>query len=757
MAMAARMMNWLRRASTSSRAFLHILLLACLAAVVTSAAMATAPPTNHPKLVPVANASGGWGLAVSNAGMANVVQKHPVQIELWSAMQGVTNLSAAYEDFLVSGQRFEGRTRIRVQDGSAFEVSDIWTQEGDIISPARTLRVSGSSSNGFASGFRFTFTGPRAWTNAQWFVPGTIYGGFDHLNPAAIGGREHYKPGNFTVRIREDRLPAPLVLSHFADNSSLAILNPAPKGGTSPFEGSDVRAVTLINTNFQFGALGAEEDPTGLSIGCWFPGSEGEVTYAGNTYPGGQQHAWRRRYHPVQDGWTQQFQVRFRVGNGESFPTAMADTWRWAWKTLNPQVHQHDIPAVRRALVDMLAANAIEKNGRTGIPFSISAVTGDKETADRRVLMGFCGKNLEAVNFLLQEAALGSDETRSGSLRKTAEAIAASFITLKMSPPEGEGWRIDDGAIICARLKEQAMYLRCFCDDVKMLLQAYAREKQLGRHHSEWLAWCREFADWLLPQQRPDGGFPRSWKLGSSEIASASPNSSFNTVPMLVLLTGITGERKYLDGAVRAADFCWSNGQSGARFVGGTIDNPDVLDKEAATLSLEAYWALFEATKEARWLERAKGAANYAETWIYIWNVPMPYQATAPNAQWKPGVPTIGVQLIATGHSLVDAYMAFDADDFAKLYKHSGDAHYYEVARLLLHCTKSMLAVPGRTYDLTGPGWQQEHWSMAPRRGQGLHRRWLPWVSTSHLNGIFGLMNFDPALFDRLSTANNLN
>ena len=73
------------------------------------------------------------------------------------------------------------------------------------------------------------------------------------------------------------------------------------------------------------------------------------------------------------------------------------------------------------------------------------------------------------------------------------------------------------------------------------------------------------------------------------------------------------------------------------------------------------------------------------------------------------------------------------------------------MARPILHDTKQMLALPGRTFDLRGPGWQQEHWSLAPERGDGLHRGWLPWVSTSHLNGIFGLEEYDPALYKKLS------
>ena len=222
-------------------------------------------------------------------------------------------------------------------------------------------------------------------------------------------------------------------------------------------------------------------------------------------------------------------------------------------------------------------------------------------------------------------------------------------------------------------------------------------------------------------------------------------------MPLLLLLTQTTGDRGYLAAAIRAADFCWSNGQSQGRFVGGTIDNPDVLDKEAATLSLEAYLHLLRATGDSKWLTRAVAAANFAETWIYAWNVPMPADDDDAQRGWKRGVSTVGLQLICTGHSLADAYMAFDADEFAQLAKLTGDAHYREVARLLLHNTKNMLAMPGRTFDLGTPGWQQEHWTLAPPRGHGLHRGWLPWVATSQLNGIFGLMDLGPKLFGDLA------
>ncbi len=130
----------------------------------------------------------------------------------------------------------------------------------------------------------------------------------------------------------------------------------------------------------------------------------------------------------------------------------------------------------------------------------------------------------------------------------------------------------------------------------------------------------------------------------------------------------------------------------------------------------------------------------------------MPEDEQDKDLHWKKGVSTVGLQLISTGHSLADAYMSFDVDEYAKLSVLAKDKHYEDVAKILLHNTKGMLALPDRTYDLLGTGWQQEHWSIAPMRGFGIHRAWLPWVSTSHLNGIFGLEEYNLALYKKLST-----
>lgn len=699
------------------------------------------------------NDDGSWGFAVTDAGAASVKQPQPMQIETWDETKGeVHTYGGGYATLTQAERGWNGAGRLTVDNGAAFEFDDRWEIQGDTIRLERTVRVQGNAAGGFLTAAIMPLKEPRAWPDVQWFAPGMIYGGFEFLSQAAIGGREYYRPGLYTVRIREDRLPAPLMAGLFADGTTIAVLNPAPTGDTTAADGDSVQGGAMTDERFRFGAIGAEENARGLCVGYWFPGSEGEVTYAGNTYPGGQLRQWRRRFHPIRDGLEQRYSVAFQFGRADGLAACCRNTWRWAWQTLKPQVNAHDIPTARARIVDALAANVVETGDRAGIPNAISAVPGS-EHADSKTVMGFTGKALESAEFMLAEARL-DDTARGAELRRKAEKIIASFLRLKMAPPEGEGFVIATGQPTTALSHvpgHPEVYLRSFGDDIKALLRAYRQEQQAGRSHPEWLAWATQFADWLLTQQQPTGGFPRAWVSPQGSIYSDSPNASFNAIPLLVQLHGLSADRKYLDAAVRAGDFCWNNGQSRGRFVGGTIDNPDVLDKEAATLSLEAYLMLFETTGDRRWLDRACIAADIAETWIYQWNVPMPPDADNSRLHWKRGVPTTGLQLIATGHSLVDAYMSFDADEFAKLYRHTGDNHYRDVARILLHNTKAMIALPAHPYDLRGPGWQQEHYSLAPPRGQGLHRLWLPWVATSQLNGIFGLMEFDRDLFADLA------
>jgi hypothetical protein len=705
-------------------------------------------------------AQGKWGLAVTGAGMASVVQSAPVAIEFFKAPDTINHLSSGYDRLEISEAGTMGIAQVLGPDQTRFTIEDQWSINGSEIRLSRKVTVAGSANYGFLTSITFLHPDAHPRSEVDYFAPGMIYGSTDDLSAAAIGGSDTYRAegrdseGHGEVQIREDRLPAPMFGVHFSDGSALTVLDPAPNGATTRADSHDTAAHALVDERFEFGAVGVHLADGHQEQGYWFPGSEGEVTYGGDRHPHGQLHAWRRRYQPVRSGLTQQYRVQFRFSSGEKFPAYYRDAWRWAYNTLKPPVTWQNLAFIQRGVIDVLASQVEVAGDRTGIPNFLSAVPDGKFPTNQHAIMGFTGKNLESAEFLLADAQTDQDATRAARDRGLGLAIFKSFVRLPMNPPIGEGFDIKTGEPALAIPRDRRVYLRSFGDDMKATLRAYRREKLQGNLHPDWLAWTRQFGDWLLTQQQSSGGFPRAWVPGTGEVADSSPASSYNPVPFLVLLRQETGDSRYLKSAERAADFVWTSGQSNGQFVGGTIDNPDVLDKAAGTLSTEAYLALFDATKDSKWLDRARVAADYAETYIYIWNVPMAADEDDTLLHWKKGVPTYGVQLIATGHTLVDDYMSFDVDEYARLARWAGDQHYLAIATLLLHDTKNMTAVPGRTYDLKGPGWQQEHWSLAPIRGFGLHRGWLPWVATSQLKGIFGLRDFDPELYRQLSTPN---
>lgn len=687
---------------------------------------------------------GGYGLLIEQNGKVKLSQPNPLQVEVYLDSLNILTQEVPYGSVEVSANCLIATATAKPSEGMEFEVTDLWQVVDSALHCTRNVKVKSNSKGGFLTAISFVASGKYNRQQTEIFVPGMIYGGTGNLSAMSIGGKENFKDGYGNIFIREDRMPAPLFGMFFNDGFRLTVLDPKPDGRTSLADAHDITVKTIIDSAMQFGSMGASIQPDAFAVGFKFPGSEGDITYQGNTYPEGQKKQWRRRYHPVAKGFEQNYSVAFRFSGETSFPEFYTNSWRWAWNTLKPQVLHNDIVLIEKCLIDLLSSKISTTNGITGIPATDYADANTVNGPYNGCALGFVSRVLEVSDFLLQDADENPAEAGRKHHKQAEDLINTCIRLIKLSPPGGVGYSMDKGELFGSE-----SYLREFTDDFTSFLKTVRREKRNGVEHGDWVLWVKSFADWLLPQQYENGGFPRSWESGTGKVIKDSPKSSYNPIPFLLLLSDLTGDEKYAHAAVKAGEFCWSTQNQGL-FAGGTLDNPDVVDKEAGTLSLEAYLALFEYTRDEKWMDRAQMAANFAETWIYIWNVPMTADDDDSKLHWKKGVSTIGVQLISTGHSLVDQYMAYEPDEYAMLFKNTGDRHYYDVARILLHNTKNMVAVPGRLFDLKGPGWQQEHWSLAPERGYGLHRGAPCFVSTSHLNGIKGLKELDSKLFEEL-------
>ena len=711
---------------------------------------------NGAKVSFVRTDSGDWGIDISGDTVVSMSQEKPAQIEVYRGQENVQQFAVGYQSVEKEGDSVLGKVRVGGEGEVSFAFEDLWKVSDNVLLLSRNVIVTGSEPNaGFYSAIRFSTASAVKWEDVNCLVPGLLYGNSSYAGGRSPTSISNYRAKRFTVR--EDYLSAPLIGIATKKGNWAAVLDMAPKGDTTQAESNG--GETIIDERVMIGTLGAQEISSGgIELGFWLPCT---ITEVGSGFssrgrrgaPAGTVSAnVQRRYHPIKAGFTQSYKVGFRFGKSQSFREMERDTWRWAWECLNPKIYPIDVDVVRRTLLDHLSSLVLTVEDRTGIPFEYNAVDGSPINLTPKIIMGFCGKNIEGADQLLQEGDRDSSE-RGQKMRKQGLAIIDSLIRIvPMSPPAGVGYNIQTGEPTPANFVP-GFTTRMPAEDLAVLVNTYRREKTAGRDHPEWIKWVTDYCDWLMTQQSNDGSFPAAWQAGTGQVIRDGKTTSYVLVPVLVRLSEVTGQKKYLDSAIKAAEYIWTNFGSKGVYLGATGTGNNIADKESGMLSMEAFLALYDNTKDSKWLERAKAAGDYTESWIWIWNVPMPVDADNSRLHWKKGVPTIGVNGIGSdGPGGVDEYLDWAVTSYARLYKYTKDEHYLDVARVLLHDTKAMLALPGRTYDLLGPGWQQEHWNMGPgRKGMGAHRNWLPWISINHLHGIMGLEELDKNLYQRLS------
>jgi hypothetical protein len=694
-----------------------------------------------------ARGADGWGIQVTGTAIPSLTQLRPAEVMLYRVGFAPRTLTAAYGSLASVPGGLEAIAEIADSGRPLFRFHDRWTVRDAIVTVHRRVEVLASQQGGFATALGLMIDPATRWTDMMIMAPGIIYGDPSHDGERSPGGMLAYKAKR--LELREDILPAPVLALSFTRGGSLAMLDPSPKGNTTKAD-TTLSATDLVDARFRFGALSVTQAGEAATLRFSYPGSV--ISYGDRRHPSTEPAAINR-FHPIVSGSMDSYQVSFRIGDEAAFPEMSRNVWRWAWSTLKPAVRPLDVAMVRRVLLDHLQAQAATISGRTAIPFVLSTVAVPERQWNWTMAgMGFVSKNIENADQLLREGDRDTT-TRGQAMRQTGLAIIGSMIrALPTVPLPATGYDLATGKPY--NHIWLAPWLRNATEDMNVLVGAYARERAAGRDHPEWLAWTRQYADWLLLQQRADGSWPRRWHPSSNVAAEPSGTASYAPVPLLVALTRQTNNPHYLQAALRAGDYVWNSFGSRGLFIGGASDNPDITDKEAGMLSMEAFLSLHDATGDSRWLTRAKAAGDFAESWIWIWNLPMPADADDAQLHWKKNVPTTGLQgITALSAGGADEYLDWAVPSYAKLYKLTGDAHYLDVARVLLNDTKAMVALPGRQYDMRGVGWQQENFGMGPGgrgRGVGSHRLWLPWITANHLHGITGLEEYDPALFRQL-------
>ena len=265
--------------------------------------------------------------------------------------------------------------------------------------------------------------------------------------------------------------------------------------------------------------------------------------------------------------------------------------------------------------------------------------------------MGFVGQALPAAFLLLQD----SLETNNADAGARASGVIDLWTHSSLTPqgvprtwydihPDGTYTRRDYHA-----------FLRVASDGAEGALQVWNVMHKRGLERPEWLAFCRRYGDWLVSAQNADGSFSREYGFDGTAL-ERSKDTTDHPIRFLCDLSHATGDTHYRAAALRAGEFCLHSVHDAYAYVGGTPDNPNVMDKEAGMIAMDAFLSLFDLTQDRRWLAGAVQAARYCETWVYCWNIPVP--EGDPKVVFPRHRTTYGLSLIASGHSGCDTYMA---------------------------------------------------------------------------------------------------
>jgi hypothetical protein len=651
--------------------------------------------------------SSGFGIEVSKTadGTKTFYQENPAYLRIRSKGTGVgiesfteTFVYAPYSEVLAKNYGYSARAHISTANGSQFYLEDnYFMNQSDVFVVDRTVLVEKANSKdaGFGSLFRFVSAADSGdYTNFDYFIPSILYKNSDDVVNGAICSNLDLDK----VYVKETRcgLPLAMLRSHSL-NQALAICHYDPKidGGDSAGGGQSGE----INDTFAYGSLGYTIMPK-ASVDFCYPCCEGP-----NTYDCGQ--GWARRYHPITVGFKQNYAVGLIPDNSDNYNDSMVNSYKKGFDMNEKHVADVSMDDIYSYGIKVFSEKYLSytSNGKivsAGLPWSLNLLTGElSDTISFQ--MGFVGQQIPA-GYQLYRYGLENkdDDIKAKGLSMlnfwTSDSTMSSYFPSVWWDPENSA----SGG----QRRNYPSFLRCMVDGMEGLIDAYKISVAFGEGQQKWLDRLTAFGTNLVNKQNSDGSFYRAYKT-NGEVETDTSNSCYqgssklNTpiaIRFLAKMYELTGLEKYKTAALAAASYCYDNLYVAlGKYVGGTPDNPNTVDKEAATFAMYGFNAAYMLSKDAKYLKAAEHATICALSWVYSYDFKVTSDSTDTdkiNVFKNGGV--IGFSIIATGHSGADNFSAFTHFEVYKMYLETGDSFYKAAALMLQNDTKLSNDYDGR-------------------------------------------------------------
>ena len=301
--------------------------------------------------------------------------------------------------------------------------------------------------------------------------------------------------------------------------------------------------------------------------------------------------------------------------------------------------------------------------------------------------------------------------------------------------------------------KEEGNYLRTMAEPMLDLLEAWAWYKEKGIEKKGWLQAAEQFAAFLLDKQNADGSWYRAYRKDGTPVSMTegrcvneeerdAGDKASTIIPVMFLcrMEELRPGAGYLAAAGKAGSYVLCRDCRKELYRGGTMDNPNLVDKEAAQYVMAGMYRLYEMTGENEWLDAALKAAKQFVTWNYIWNAPVREGTILA----EKGFRTKGMGAINSVWcgGVVDIYSLFHIRELYRIGKAVKEQFLCEVAGWISLSTHQILSSDYDDMGFADTGMQPEGFGICPQ-GQdvGMIRKgdiWgtLGWIYSAGIGGM---------------------
>lgn len=197
-----------------------------------------------------------------------------------------------------------------------------------------------------------------------------------------------------------------------------------------------------------------------------------------------------------------------------------------------------------------------------------------------------------------------------------------------------------------------------------------------------WEEMIHSAADAVVRIWKEYGEFGQHVNAVTGRMTTFNSSNGVLNIGALAYASVYFDEPEYLEIAKAAAEFYYERDLCNGYLGGAPAEILQAPDSEASAEMTESCMALFEITREGRWLEMARAAAAYFSTWVVPYDFKFPVESTL----GRVGAHSAGSvwASIQNEHSAPGIYI-MSGDFLLKLYRATGDFRYVEMERDIVH------------------------------------------------------------------------